>query len=145
MNATTAPTIPEQPPAGRRPLRLRPVQGPPRAARRPRRRGRDPDGHLAPSGAGEEPRRTRARRVCGELFSLPDGYEVILGNGGATAFWDAAAFGLIDERSLHLTYGEFTSKFASAPSPHPFVGDPIVVKADAGRRARRRSPTRPST
>ncbi|MCB0935833.1 MAG: phosphoserine transaminase, partial [Mycobacterium sp.] len=62
----------------------------------------------------------------------PDGYEVILGNGGATAFWDAAAFGLIDKKSLHLTYGEFSSKFASAVAANPFVGDPIVVKADAG-------------
>ncbi len=67
-----------------------------------------------------------------QLFSLPDGYEVILGNGGTTAFWDAAAFGLIDKRSLHLTYGEFSSKFASAVAKNPFVGDPIVVKADPG-------------
>lgn len=67
-----------------------------------------------------------------DLFSLPDGYEVILGNGGATAFWDAAAFGLIDKRSLHLTYGEFSSKFASAVAKNPFIGDPIIVKADPG-------------
>ncbi|HMC69718.1 MAG TPA: phosphoserine transaminase, partial [Mycobacteriales bacterium] len=64
--------------------------------------------------------------------SLPDGYEVILGNGGSTAFWDAAAFGLIDERSLHLTYGEFSSKFASCVVKNPFVGEPIIVKADPG-------------
>jgi len=56
----------------------------------------------------------RVRDGLSQLFSLPDGYEVILGNGGTTAFWDAAAFGLIDKRSLHLTYGEFSSKFASA-------------------------------
>lgn len=74
----------------------------------------------------------RVRKGVAELFSAPDGYEVILGNGGATAFWDAAAFGLIDKRSLHLTYGEFSSKFASAVANNPFVGDPIVVKADAG-------------
>lgn len=74
----------------------------------------------------------RVRDGLRELFSAPDGYEVILGNGGATAFWDAAAFGLIDQRSLHLTYGEFSSKFASAVAANPFVGDPIVVKADAG-------------
>jgi phosphoserine aminotransferase len=74
----------------------------------------------------------RVRDGLRQLFSLPDGYEVILGNGGSTAFWDAAAFGLIDERSLHLTYGEFSSKFASAVAKNPFVGDPIVVKADAG-------------
>jgi len=74
----------------------------------------------------------RVRDGLRELFSLPDGYEVILGNGGATAFWDAAAFGLIDSKSLHLTYGEFSSKFASAVAANPFVGDPIVIKADAG-------------
>jgi phosphoserine aminotransferase len=74
----------------------------------------------------------RVRSGVTELFSVPDGYEVILGNGGATAFWDAAAFGLIDKRSLHLTYGEFSSKFASAVAKNPFVGDPIVVKSDPG-------------
>lgn len=74
----------------------------------------------------------RVRSGLAELFSVPDGYEVILGNGGATAFWDAAAFGLIDKRSLHLSFGEFSSKFASAVANNPFVGDPIVVKADAG-------------
>ncbi|OBK53065.1 phosphoserine transaminase [Mycobacterium paragordonae] len=74
----------------------------------------------------------RVRSGLSDLFSLPDGYEVILGNGGATAFWDAAAFGLIDKRSLHLTYGEFSSKFASCVAKNPFVGDPIIIKADAG-------------
>ncbi len=74
----------------------------------------------------------RVRDGIKQLFSVPDGYEVILGNGGSTAFWDAAAFGLIDERSLHLAYGEFSAKFASAVAKNPFVGDPIVVKADPG-------------
>lgn len=74
----------------------------------------------------------RVRDGVKQLFSVPDGYDVILGNGGSTAFWDAAAFGLIDKRSLHLTYGEFSSKFASAVAKNPFVGDPIVIKADAG-------------
>jgi phosphoserine aminotransferase len=74
----------------------------------------------------------RVRDGLRQLFSLPDGYEVILGNGGTTAFWDAAAFGLIDKRSLHLTYGEFSSKFASCVVKNPFVGDPVIVKADAG-------------
>ena len=74
----------------------------------------------------------RVRSGLVELFSVPDGYEVILGNGGATAFWDAAAFGLIDKRSLHLSFGEFSSKFASAVSKNPFVGDPIVIRSDAG-------------
>jgi phosphoserine aminotransferase len=74
----------------------------------------------------------RLRSGLADLFSLPEGYEVILGNGGATAFWDAAAFGLIDKRSLHLSFGEFSSKFASAVAKNPFVGDPVVIKADAG-------------
>jgi phosphoserine aminotransferase len=74
----------------------------------------------------------RVRDGLRQLFSLPDGYEVILGNGGSTAFWDAAAFGLIDKRSLHLTYGEFSSKFASCVVKNPFVGDPIIIKADPG-------------
>ena len=67
----------------------------------------------------------RVRDGVRQLFSLPDGYEVILGNGGSTAFWDAAAFGLIDKRSLHLTFGEFSAKFASCVVKNPFVGDPI--------------------
>jgi phosphoserine aminotransferase len=74
----------------------------------------------------------RVRKGLAEYFSLPDGYEVILGNGGATAFWDAAAFGLIDKRSLHLAFGEFSTKFASAVAGNPFVGDPIVIKAEPG-------------
>jgi phosphoserine aminotransferase len=74
----------------------------------------------------------RVRDGLRQLFSLPDGYDVILGNGGSTAFWDAAAFGLIDKRSLHLTYGEFSSKFASCVVKNPFVGDPVIVNADPG-------------
>jgi phosphoserine aminotransferase len=74
----------------------------------------------------------RVRTGLRDYFSVPDGYEVVLGNGGATAFWDAAAFGLIDKRSLHLSYGEFSSKFASSVAKNPFVGDPIVIKADPG-------------
>ncbi|CAJ1494295.1 phosphoserine transaminase [[Mycobacterium] kokjensenii] len=74
----------------------------------------------------------RVRSGLRELFSVPDDYEVVLGNGGSTAFWDAAAFGLVDKRSLHLTYGEFSAKFASAVAKNPFVGDPIIIKADAG-------------
>src|SRR5205814_3888850 len=67
-----------------------------------------------------------------ELFSLPDGYEVVLGNGGTTAFWDAAAFGLVRERALHLSYGEFTQKFASVTNEAPFLADSIIVAADPG-------------
>jgi phosphoserine aminotransferase len=74
----------------------------------------------------------RVRSGLAELFSLPDGYEVVLGNGGATAFWDAAAFGLIDKRSLHLAFGEFSSKFASAVKKNPFIGDPIIDNAEPG-------------
>ena len=74
----------------------------------------------------------RVRSGLAELFSVPDDYQVILGNGGATAFWDAAAFGLIDKRSLHLSFGEFSAKFASCVAKNPFVGDPIIIKSDAG-------------
>lgn len=74
----------------------------------------------------------RIRSGLKDLFDLPEGYEVVLGNGGTTAFWDAAAFGLIREKSLHLTNGEFSSKFASVAKNNPFIGDPIVVKAEPG-------------
>jgi phosphoserine aminotransferase len=67
-----------------------------------------------------------------ELFAVPDGYEVALGNGGATAFWDAAAFGLVRDRALHLTYGEFSSKFAQVTAGAPFLKDPVVVSAEVG-------------
>jgi phosphoserine aminotransferase len=67
-----------------------------------------------------------------ELFSTPDGYEVALGNGGATAFWDAASFGLVERRSLHLSFGEFSQKFATVTSDAPFLQDPVVVKAEPG-------------
>jgi phosphoserine aminotransferase len=72
------------------------------------------------------------RANLGELFSLPDGYEVALGNGGTTAFWDAAALGLVGRRALHLAYGEFSLKFATVTTTAPFLEDPIVVKADPG-------------
>jgi phosphoserine aminotransferase len=72
------------------------------------------------------------RAGLSELFSAPDGYEVALGNGGATAFWDAAACGLIERRSLHLTYGEFSSKFAQVAREAPFLEEPVVVKAEPG-------------
>jgi phosphoserine aminotransferase len=67
-----------------------------------------------------------------ELFGLPDGYEVALGNGGATAFWDAAAFGLIRERSLHLSFGEFSQKFATVSEGAPFLAEPVVLAAEPG-------------
>ena len=74
----------------------------------------------------------RIRAGLRELFSLPDGYEIALGNGGATAFWDAAAFGLIRERSLHLTYGEFSQKFATVAKGAPHLGSPVTIAADPG-------------
>jgi phosphoserine aminotransferase len=67
-----------------------------------------------------------------ELFSLPDGYEVALGNGGATAFWDAAAFGLVERRALHLAFGEFSQKFAAVTTGAPFLQDPVMIAADPG-------------
>jgi phosphoserine aminotransferase len=72
------------------------------------------------------------RAGLGELFALPDGYEVALGNGGTTAFWDAAACCLVRERALHLSYGEFSSKFARCTAAAPFLGDPIVIEAEPG-------------
>jgi phosphoserine aminotransferase len=74
----------------------------------------------------------RVREGLGELFALPDGYEIALGNGGTTAFWEAACAWLIRERSLHLTYGEFSQKFAKAAKVAPFLGDPIVASAEPG-------------
>ena len=67
-----------------------------------------------------------------ELFSLPAGYEVILGNGGTTAFWDAAACCLVRERALNLVYGEFSSKFAACTRRAPFLADPIVIETEPG-------------
>jgi phosphoserine aminotransferase len=74
----------------------------------------------------------RIRAGLGELLGLPDGYEVALGNGGTTAFWDAAAAWLVRERALHLSYGEFSQKFAQATAEAPFLADPIVVEAAPG-------------
>ena len=67
-----------------------------------------------------------------ELFSLPDGWEIVLGNGGATAFWDVATFGLVRDRSQHAVFGEFSSKFADACASAPHLGDPSIVKSDVG-------------
>jgi len=67
-----------------------------------------------------------------ELFSLPDGWEVVLGNGGSTVFWDVATFGLIERRSEHLVFGEFSQKFADATKAAPHLDDPVVVASDPG-------------
>ncbi len=66
------------------------------------------------------------------LFSLPDGWEIVLGNGGSTAFWDVATFGLILDRSQHLVFGEFSSKFAEAAAAAPHLGEPTVVRSETG-------------
>src|SRR5436309_1371895 len=98
--------------------------------------------HLARQGAavmGTSHRQKPVKAVVGrvragvrELFALPEGYEVALGNGGTTAFWDAATCGLIRRRSLHLTYGEFSSKFAACTRGAPFLDEPKVVEAPPG-------------
>ena len=74
----------------------------------------------------------RVRTGLTSLFNLPDGYEVVLGNGGSTAFWDIATFGLIEKKSQHLSFGEFSSKFASAAKDAPFLDDPSVIKSEPG-------------
>jgi phosphoserine aminotransferase len=98
--------------------------------------------HLADSGATVMGTSHRQRPVkalvakvqtgLAELFTLPDGYEVALGNGGTTAFWDAATCSLVRERALHLAYGEFSAKFAACTRKAPFLADPIVIEAAAG-------------
>ena len=75
---------------------------------------------------------SRVRSGLSDLFNLPEGYEVILGNGGTTAFWDALIAGVIRERALHLSYGEFSSKIAAGTKGAPFLNDPIIVEAPAG-------------
>src|SRR5204862_351121 len=74
----------------------------------------------------------RVRSGLRELFSAPEGYEVALGNGGTTAFWDALAFGMVRRQALHLTFGEFSSKFAKVTAGAPFLADPIVVSSEPG-------------
>jgi phosphoserine aminotransferase len=74
----------------------------------------------------------RIRVGLAELLGLPDGYEVALGNGGTTAFWDAAAAWLVRERALHLAYGEFSRKFSGVTAGAPFLAEPIVVEAEPG-------------
>lgn len=97
---------------------------------------------LAASGTellGTSHRKPAVKGLVGEvrerlstLLGLPDGYEVILGNGGSTAFWDVATFGLVRNRALHLVYGEFTRKFADATAAAPFLEEPVAVEADPG-------------
>jgi phosphoserine aminotransferase len=90
---------------------------------------------------GTSHRRAPVKRVVGAvraglatLFSLPEGYQVVLGNGGTTAFWDVATFGLMRSRSEHLSFGEFSARFAAAAQAAPFLDDPVVVTSAPGTR-----------
>jgi phosphoserine aminotransferase len=132
LNATTSPlVIPES---------LRPADG--RFGCGPSKVRPEQLAHLAASGTrimGTSHRQAPVKEVVGrvrsglrELFALPDGYEVALGNGGTTAFWDVAALGLVRRRALHLTYGEFSQKFAAVTTGAPFLDDPIVLSAEPG-------------
>ena len=76
----------------------------------------------------------RVREGLAALFSLPEGHEFVLGNGGATAFWDVATYGLIREKSQHLSFGEFSSKFAKAAAAAPWLADPSVITSEPGSR-----------
>jgi phosphoserine aminotransferase len=76
----------------------------------------------------------RVRQGVSDLFELPEGYQVVLGNGGSTAFWDIATFALIREKSQHLSFGEFSSKFAKAAQQAPHLAEPTVVKSEPGSR-----------
>jgi phosphoserine aminotransferase len=98
--------------------------------------------HLASLGRtvlGTSHRQAPVRNLVGqvrdglsELFSLPDGYEIILGNGGSTAFWDIAAFGLVRDRAQHLVFGEFSAKFGSVTQKAPFLGASTIIKGEPG-------------
>jgi len=67
-----------------------------------------------------------------ELFQLPTDWEILLGNGGATLFWDAATFGLIREKSQHLVFGEFSSKFSQAAIDAPHLMPPEIISSEYG-------------
>ena len=72
------------------------------------------------------------RSGLSELFNLPDGWEIVMGNGGSTVFWDVATFGLIESRSEHLVFGEFSSKFGEAAAAAPHLGQPVIVSTEPG-------------
>jgi phosphoserine aminotransferase len=74
----------------------------------------------------------RAREGLAQLFGLPEDYLVVLGNGGTTAFWDAAAFCLVENKAQHLSFGEFSSKFAKVTQTAPWLADPSVIKSEPG-------------
>src|SRR5690606_41906804 len=77
----------------------------------------------------------RLRRGVAELFDLPDGYEVVLGNGGTTAFWEVAAFGLVRDRAQCASFGEFGAKFAKVLQAAPFLSQPSLRSAEPGHAA----------
>ncbi len=122
------------------PDRLKPADG--RFGSGPSRIRPEQLDHLAGAGSrvmGTSHRQKPVKEVVGriraglaDLFQLPDGYQVALGNGGTTAFWDAAACCLVRKRALHLSYGEFSSKFAASTRGAPFLEEPIVVEAPPG-------------
>ena len=94
---------------------------------------------VAPEYMGTSHRQATVRFMVGalrnglaELLRLPDGYEILLGNGGTTTFWDAAVFGLVERRSQHLSFGEFSSKFAAAVTAAPFLDEPSVISSEPG-------------
>jgi len=122
------------------PVSLRPVDG--RFGSGPSKVRPEQLAALASSGAAylgnshrQAPVRSLVRRVresLAELFALPDGYQVVLGNGGTTAFWEVAAFGLVRERSSHLKFGEFSAKFANVISAAPWLAEPAVISSPPG-------------
>ena len=98
-----------------------------------------------PSVIGTSHRQAPVKQVVGavragltELFGLPDGWEIVLGNGGTTVFWDVASFGLVERRSQHLVFGEFSSKFAEVCAAAPHLGDPVVISSEPGTHPDRR-------
>ena len=93
--------------------------------------------HLMGTSHRQAPVRNLVKAVqegVSDLFKAPDDYQVVLGVGGATAFWDTAAFGLVREKAQHLSFGEFGSKFAKVTNSAPFLDDSVILQADPGTR-----------
>ena len=94
--------------------------------------GRTLPRHQPPPEDGQVGGGQPAGRAWPSCSRLPDGYEVVLGNGGTTCFWDAATFGLIERKSQHLSFGEFSSKFATAAADAPHLDDPEIIASEVG-------------